>query len=208
VTLTGQVTVTDPDGAVQPYAGQEVDLDGDPSVGPTVVTTDADGSYRGTVTIDDAYDETADAWVPETSTVAFGMSPSIFFTTQVNPVRITASVSPSTIMWEQQTTLSGTVTYQATGGGWVPLAGYTVFINSSSSTETTAVTNAAGQFSVPADRRPGHRLHSQHGMVGPAPERNRRRPGNPAYRHLDHGLHRQRRPGRRSQRPGMPSGHR
>jgi hypothetical protein len=149
VTLTGQVTVTEPDGTVQPYADQEVDLNSAGDSSPTAVTSDANGDFRGTVTITgpDGYD--ASASVPASSTMASGWSSWIFFTAQLNPVRITASVSPSAIMWGQQTTLRGTVTYQATGGSYVPLAGYTVFINSSSSTETTAVTDAAGQFSVP-----------------------------------------------------------
>jgi hypothetical protein len=150
VTLSGEVTITAPDGTVTPYVGQitmasslETDV---------TLSTDDNGDFTTTVTPDVTGD-----WVlfevQSTPTVTFGQSAASTFTVNVDPVKLTATASTKSVSYGGTVTVSGSVSYlpDTTGATYEPLADTTVDVYDTQNPYTPTVkgtTNSEGDYTI------------------------------------------------------------
>jgi hypothetical protein len=151
VTISGQVTLDNPDGTVTPYQGGVV-LDETWRVGTVTVPTDADGDFSVVVSPNLVYGP------PSVFAQVFygapGMSVAsneINLDVQVDQAKVTAALSSPTIRYGAAETLSGTVGYQAEpGGGYssAPDEPFQVYDAVSGLPVAKGTTNASGGYSV------------------------------------------------------------
>ena len=148
VTVTGSVTALAPDGTSGPFANQSITM-ASSIESDTTVPTDADGDFSVKLSPHGA------GWLEfeaDVNSGSEGMSNPVDFTAQLDPVKMSVSLSAGTITYGSKVTATGTVTYQPTpGGGYAPLPGNTVKIYKTQNPYTPAVsvtTNASGHFSL------------------------------------------------------------
>ena len=146
VTLSGSVTSLSPDGTTTPFAGSTVTMVSS-FKSDVPVPTDGSGDFSIQVT------PHGGDWVffeSGLNSTANGQSPTVNFTVQMDPVRVTASLSAKTVTYGGKVTATGTVTYEP-GTTYVPLAGNTVAIYETQnpySPVMSATTDSNGHFSV------------------------------------------------------------
>jgi hypothetical protein len=146
-TVSGQVTITPPGGAAEPYSDQPVTMVS--SFAPDVrLATNDDGDFSVTVSPHVTGD-----WVAfqvGTSTVATGQSADSTFTVHVDPVKLTTSVSAKSVTYGHKITVSGTVSYQP-GKSYVPLPGARVDVYDEQNPNApiaTGTANSAGHYTI------------------------------------------------------------
>jgi hypothetical protein len=146
VIVSGSVTALNPDGTTTPFADQAVTMVGTVE-GDQSVPTDANGDF--TVTLRPQGGD----WVLFEANInsgSRGESQAINFTAQLDPVKMTASLSATTVTYGNRVTASGTVTYDP-AGSYVPLPDHIVTIYETQdpyASVASAMTNASGRFSV------------------------------------------------------------
>jgi hypothetical protein len=148
--ISGTVTVQAPGATVgSAYADQPVTLvaSGQPDV---TSDTDGNGGFKFSLTSPQP-GETFSVEVPESMTVAAARTSTMSLTAQSDQVRMSASLSASTVRYGSKVAAKGTVTYAPGTGGFVALTGQTVRIyagTASGSPVVTAVTDGKGDFTA------------------------------------------------------------
>jgi hypothetical protein len=151
VTLSGQVTLDNPDGTVTPYQGGVV-LDETWRVGTVTVPTDAEGDFSVVVS------PNLVAGPPSVFAQVYYGAPGmnadsndINLDLTVDKAMVTAALSSPTIRYGTAETLSGTISYQAEpGGSYSPAADepFQVYDASSGTPVVKGTTNASGGYAV------------------------------------------------------------
>ena len=148
--ISGTVTVQAPGATIgSAYADQPVTLvaSGQPDV---TSGTGGNGGFTFSLTSPQP-GETFYVEVPESMTVAAARTSTMSLTAQSDLVRMSASLSASTVRYGTKVTVKGTVTYAPGAGGFVALTGQAVRIyagTASGSPVVTAVTDGKGDFTA------------------------------------------------------------
>lgn len=148
--ISGTVTVQAPGATMgSAYANQPVTL---VASGQPDVTHDTDGNGGFTFSLTSPqpggkfYIE-----VPGSMTVAAAQTSPTLLTEQIDQVKMSASLSASTVTYGSKVRVKGTVTYAPGGGGFVALTGQTIQIYAGAASGhpvVTAVTNGKGAFTA------------------------------------------------------------
>ena len=162
VTFTGQVTAYSPQGLPEDVAHQQV-LITDSDGGSWPATTDQNGNYSLTVT-PNLVDGTGlaasfSASVSSGPAIAQASSSALQLTGDIDPVKITVSVSKSMADYGTRVRFSGVAEYES-GGIWFPLASSTIdvtgtdFYSGRSAPQVVTTTDAGGDFTVVLPAQP------------------------------------------------------
>ena len=148
--ISGTVTVQAPGATIgSPYTDQPVTL---AASGQPDVTSDTDGNGGFTFSLTSPQPgETFYLEVPESMTVAGARTSTMSLTAQSDQVRMSASLSASTVRYGSKVTVKGTVTYAPGTGGFVALTGQAVRIyagTASGSPVVTVATDGKGDFTA------------------------------------------------------------
>jgi hypothetical protein len=148
--VAGTVTVRAPGATIgSPYANQPVTL---VASGQPDVTSDTDGNGGFTFSLTSPQPgEKFYVQVPESTTVAAAQTSPTPLTARTDQVRMSASLSASTVTYGGKVTVRGTVTYAPGGGSFVALTGQAVRIyagTASGHPVVTAVTDGKGAFTA------------------------------------------------------------
>ncbi len=171
ITFSGTLSLVDPDGSTvdtSDLADQTLELAGGAENQP--VTTGAGGAYSITVS-QPQNDAAYFTEIEQSSSIAYGASPSAYITAQQDPAEVTANVSATQLNYGQTLTVSGTAQYNP-GSGYVPLSGSTVELYGGPYYDETApigtaTTNADGQYSISfTDDGPGQLYVYAGGLPG------------------------------------------
>jgi hypothetical protein len=158
ITMSGTATLLGTNETSAALANWPVSLNYDGADGhvhSALLTTDASGNFQTTVSSLLPATTTVSATVAATNTMGAG-SAQTSLTFYVDPVTVTASLSPASVNYGKSTILSGTATYVEFPSGTLPLAntGLTVSSSQPGFAPVSVQTNASGQYTfvTPAEK--------------------------------------------------------
>jgi hypothetical protein len=169
VTLSGQVTLDNPDGTTTPYQGAVV-LDESWKAGTATVQSDADGNFSVVVSPTLVYGQPSVFAQVYYGAPGFNASSSdLSLDVQVDQAKVTAALSSPTIRYGAVETLSGTVSYQATAGGsYSPAADepFQVYNTVTGARVASGTTSATGGYSIRLPNNIGNTWKVEAGGAG------------------------------------------